>query len=151
MEMRLETRKLIVRHFLLCLVLFPSGLMSAANDRPYAPVSIQGATVLTAEEAISLILGNPELVIIDSRMKPEYLKGHIEGAINIVNSAMNLSTLEAVAPDRESALLFYCNGIRCLRSTDSIRRAVEWGYTNIFWLRGGWSEWSDKRLPIVTD
>lgn len=126
-----------------------SSVVSA--EKPYAPESLPGATILTAEEVISMILGNPDLVVIDSRKKTEFIKGHIEGAINILNTELEIEDLESIVPDRTAALLFYCNGVRCLRSSDSITRAVDWGYTNLFWFRGGWKEWTEKRLPVVTD
>jgi rhodanese-related sulfurtransferase len=110
-----------------------------------------GATSLLAEETVDLILSNPELIIIDSRKKTEYIKGHIEGAINILNTELLREDLEIIAPDKTQALLFYCNGVRCLRSSDSINKAVNWGYTNVFWFRGGWNEWTEKRLPVVTE
>ena len=37
-----------------------------------------------------------------------------------------------------------------MRSTNAIRKAREWGYKELYWFRGGWKEWSDKRLPVVT-
>jgi len=122
-----------------------------AGEKPYAPEDLPGTTIIPAEEVIEMILANPELVVIDSRKKTEYIKGHIEGAINILNTELVLEDLDLIVPDRATALLFYCNGVRCLRSTDSINKAVGWGYTNIFWFRGGWKEWTDKRLPVVTD
>jgi rhodanese-related sulfurtransferase len=128
---------------------FPGS--ASAVEKPYAPEKIPGATSVFAEEVVDLILSNPELIIIDSRKKTEYIKGHIEGAINILNTELMLEDLEVIAPDRGRALLFYCNGVRCLRSSDAINKAVEWGYTNIFWFRGGWNEWTDKRLPVVTE
>ena len=122
-----------------------------AGEKPYAPETMPGATIVSAEEVIDMILANPELIVIDSRKKTEYIKGHIEGAINILNTELGPEELEFIVPDRNTALLFYCNGVRCLRSSDSITRAVGWGYTNLFWFRGGWKEWTEKRLPVVTD
>ena len=122
-----------------------------AGEKPYAPESMPGITIVSAEEVIEMILENPELIVIDSRKKTEYIKGHIEGAINILNTELVLEDLDLIVPDRTTALLFYCNGVRCLRSSDSITRAAGWGYTNLFWFRGGWKEWTDKRLPMVTD
>ena len=122
-----------------------------AGEKPYAPEEMPGTTIVSAEEVIEMILSNPELVVIDSRKKTEYIKGHIEGAINILNTELGLEELEFIAPDRNTALLFYCNGVRCLRSSDSLTKAIEWGYTNLFWFRGGWKEWTEKRLPMVTD
>ena len=129
---------------------FFSGAVFAV-EKPYAPEDIPGATRVTAEEVVDLILSNPDMIIIDSRKKTEYLKGHIEGAINILNTELALDDLEAVAPDRTQAVLFYCNGTRCLRSSDSIDKAVKWGYRKIFWFRGGWEEWKEKRLPVITE
>ena len=122
-----------------------------AGEKPYAPESMPGTTIVSAEEVIEMILGNPELIVIDSRKKTEYIKGHIEGAINVLNTELGPEELEFIAPDKNTALLFYCNGVRCLRSSDSLTKAAGWGYTNLFWFRGGWKEWTDKRLPVVTD
>ena len=122
-----------------------------AGEKPYAPESMPGTTTVSAEEVIEMILANPELIVIDSRKKTEYIKGHIEGAINILNTELGPEELEFIATDKNTPLLFYCNGVRCLRSSDSLTKAVGWGYTNLFWFRGGWKEWTEKRLPMVTD
>ena len=122
-----------------------------AESKPYAPESIDNVVIVSAEEAIDLILDNPDMPIIDSRKKTEYVKGHIEGAVSILNTEMTEQDLEVVVPHKDAAILFYCNGARCLRSTDAIRKAKSWGYTNLIWFRGGWKEWTEKRLPVVTD
>ena len=138
------------RTILLCIsVLFSSTL--AAEQKPYAPESILDVRIVSAEEVIDMILANPDLTVIDSRKRTEYMKGHIEGAINILNTRLNREELERISPDKSSSILFYCNGTRCLRSSDSINKAKEWGYSQLIWFRGGWKEWSDKRLPVVTD
>jgi len=135
---------------LICSLVFFTHSASAV-EKPYAPENIPGATRVSAEEVVDLILSNPDMLIIDSRKKTEYLKGHIEGAINILNTELARGDLETIAPDRTQAVLFYCNGARCLRSTDSIDKALGWGYTNIYWFRGGWEEWTEKRLPVITE
>ena len=123
----------------------------AAEEKPYAPETIESVRSVSAEQVIDLILANPDLLVIDSRKKTEYLKGHIEGSINILNTQLEREDLERMAPDKTKAILFYCNGIRCLRSSDSIKKARGWGYTNLIWFRGGWKEWTDKRLPVIID
>ena len=122
-----------------------------AEEKPYAPETIQDVVIVSAEEAIEMILASPELLVIDSRKKTEYLKGHIEGSINILNTQLEREGLERIAPDKTKAILFYCNGVRCLRSTDSINKARSWGYSNLIWFRGGWKEWTEKRLPVIVD
>ena len=131
------------------LVLFSVG--SSAAEKPYAPERIPGAVSLTAEEVVELILSKPDLTIIDSRKKAEFAKGHIEGAVNLLNTGMSQEDLQKIAPDKLKPIIFYCNGDRCLRSSDAIQKAMEWGYQNIFWFRGGWKEWTEKRLPVITE
>ena len=131
------------------LVLY-AGIL-AAESKPVAPENIANVKILAAEEVIELILSRPNLIIIDSRKKSEYLKGHIEGAVNVLNTDMMLNDFKKLAPDKTQAILFYCNGVRCMRSSDAASKAVVWGYANIFWFRGGWDEWIEKRLPVVTD
>ncbi|MFV9616825.1 MAG: rhodanese-like domain-containing protein [Gammaproteobacteria bacterium] len=131
------------------LMLFSSSLI--AEQKPYAPEIIKDVTTVSAEEVIELILARPGLIVIDSRKKTEYQKGHIEGAINILNTRLKREDLERISPDKSTEILFYCNGTRCLRSADSIKKAKNWGYSNLIWFRGGWKEWTEKRLPVVTD
>jgi len=123
----------------------------SADDKPFAPESIDGVRIVTAEEAIELILDNPGMPIIDSRKKTEYVKGHIEGAVSLLDTEMTEADLAAIVPEKHTTILFYCNGIRCLRSSNAIVKVKEWGYTSLVWFRGGWKEWSDKLLPVVTD
>ena len=88
--------------------------------------------------------------IIDSIKKTEYVKGHIEGAVRLLETDITEADLAAIVPEKDMTILFYCNGVRCLRSSNAITRAKQWGYTSLVWFRGGWKEWSDKRLPVVT-
>ena len=138
------------RTIITCIVVLFSSTLSA-EQKPYAPENIQDVTIVSAEEVIELILADPDLILIDSRKKTEYQKGHIEGAINILNTQLKPEDLERISKGKSSAILFYCNGLRCLRSTDSINKAKSWGYTRLIWFRGGWKEWTKKRLPVVTD
>jgi len=130
-------------------MLFSSAIN--AEQKPYAPEAIDDVTIVSAEQVIDMILANPEMIVIDSRKKTEYLKGHIEGATNILNTRLKAEDLEQLSPDKSDTILFYCNGSRCLRSSDSINKAKSWGYTDLVWFRGGWKEWTEKRLPVVTD
>jgi rhodanese-related sulfurtransferase len=143
--------KLPVLILLLCNLFSPFYGTALADSKPYAPESIDGTVIVTAEEAVELILDTPGMPIIDSRKKMEYLKGHIEGAVSLLNTEMTEQGLLAIAPDKNAPILFYCNGVRCLRSSDAIDKARSWGYSNLIWFRGGWKEWTEKRLPVVTE
>ncbi len=133
-----------------CTTLFAINT-SLADGKPFAPEKIEGVVVVTAEEAIEMILENTDMAIIDSRKKLEYVKGHIEGAVSLLNTNMTEQDLQYIVANKDTKILFYCNGTRCLRSSDAIAKAKSWGYYKLYWIRGGWNEWTEKRLPIVTE
>jgi len=116
--------------------------------KPTAPEKIEGVIIVSAEETIELILNEPELVLIDSRYHEEYAKGHIEGAVNILNGDMTAVDLLRLTGGTATPLLFYCNGVRCLRSSHAAAQAVKWGYKHIYWFRLGWLNWLDKQYPV---
>ncbi len=132
------------------LFLFFSTSAYSDNQKPYAPETLENVTIVSAEQAIDMILSTPGLTVIDARKAAEFHKGHIEGAINLLNTTFKEEDLKNVSPDKSRPILFYCNGIRCLRSSDAIKKARQWGYSNLIWFRGGWNEWSDKGLPAVS-
>lgn len=139
------------RRFFLSIALLVYSLHLQAGTKPDVPEQIEGANNLSAEQVIELILSNPRLVIIDSRKKTEYVKGHIEGSINILNTQLTENDLQKVLPDKSAQVLFYCNGNRCMRSADATRKALSWGYSSVYWFRGGWKEWTSKKLPVITE
>ncbi len=122
--------------------------LSAQAEKPTAPEQIEGATNLSAEQVIDLILAQPELVIIDARKQEEFAKGHIENAISLLDTRMSEEALAQHVPDKANAVLFYCNGKRCMRSTNAANKALSWGYSKVYWFRGGWGEWREKQLPV---
>lgn len=121
----------------------------AAADKPVAPMEISGAVNVTAEKLVEMVAAMPQLVIIDARRQEEFEKGHIEGAIHLLDTDMTRAKLASHVPKTDTPLLFYCNGERCLRSTNASKLALEWGYRKVYWFRGGWKEWSDKNLPVT--
>ncbi len=128
---------------LLLLFSFP-----AQAEKPTAPEQIPGATNLSAEQVVDLILGTPSLVIIDARKQEEYSKGHIENAISQLDTTMSEEALAQHIPNKVTPVLFYCNGERCMRSTNAANKALSWGYSKVYWFRGGWVEWREKQLPV---
>lgn len=133
----------------LLLVFLFAWALPAAADKPVAPAEIAGAINISAEELVALITTMPQLVVIDSRRQEEFDKGHIEGAINLLDTNMTRASLISHVPRVDTPLLFYCNGERCLRSANAVKMAIEWGYGKVYWFRGGWVEWSDKNLPVA--
>lgn len=118
-------------------------------DKPIAPDSVPGTTRVSAEQAVELILANPRMVIIDSRHAEEFAKGHIDGAVNLLDTDTSPETLAKHLAGKDAPVLLYCNGERCLRSSNAAKTAVNAGYKKVYWFRGGWMEWVEKKMPIA--
>lgn len=134
--------KLLIALFSLCMS-FP-----AFADKPLAPPSVSGTTLVNAEQALEVILASPKIVIIDSRHAEEFAKGHIEGAISLLDTDTTAKSLGKHVSDKNTPILLYCNGERCMRSSNAATIAVNAGYSKIYWFRGGWMEWMEKKMPV---
>lgn len=133
--------------FLTCSLL----MLGAAHAGEKTPESIDGTTLVSAEEVIELVGEFDDLILIDARKSSDRAKGWIEDSIGLQNTDTTQETLAKVAPDKMKPILFYCNGVKCGRSVESSKNAVKWGYTKVYWFRGGMEEWEEKGLPVVKE
>lgn len=90
-------------------------------------------------------MNNDNLVIIDVRDSHEFLKSHIENAINIPLSNLEdkLSSLEKY---KNSPLIVNCQtGARSVSACKTLTKA---GFEEVYNLLGGIQSWEDYKLPI---
>ena len=127
---------------------FAHGSAIAKED---TPPSLEGTTVVSAEEVVELIGSEDNLVVVDARKNSDHQKGWIEGSHALPNTETNPETLAKAVPDKAQPVLFYCNGAKCGRSYESAKIAIAAGYTKIYWFRGGMEEWEAKGLPVVKE
>ena len=114
-----------------------------------APVVVDGATPITAEELSDLISEVDDLVLIDSRHENQHQLGSIAGSISLPDTKTTPGALQKLVPSKLSPVVFYCEGINCSHSMKAVKKAVNYGYANIFWFRGGIAEWKEKGFPVV--
>ena len=128
---------------------FGVGLtVSAQAD---APLEIAGATTVDAAMIIDLVETTPTLVILDNRNETDYNAGHIEGAVRLIDTDITeASVLAAHISALDTPALFYCNGLQCGRAANAVAKAVEWGYTNVYYYAKGMEEWKAEGLPLET-
>ena len=131
---------------LVAAVLFcPAGVLA---EKFLAPEQIEGVTRVSAERVFDLVVNQPDLIIIDSRKQVQFNRGHIQGALNILDSDMTESQLAKLVTSKSVPVVFYCNGEKCLRSANASAKAYDWGYRKVYWFRGGWKEWMNKEMPV---
>jgi len=133
---------------LVATLMFVSSAVYAGET---TPESISGTTKVTAENLIDLVGKFENLVIIDARKSGDRQKGYIEGSIGLPNTETTPEKLSEHVATKSTPVLFYCNGVKCGRSVKSAKIALAEGYSEIYWFRGGWDEWTAKGMPVMKD
>lgn len=123
--------------------------VSGKDSEIKSPDFIEGTTKVDAEGVINKATSITDLVIIDSRIKSDRRQGYIEGSVSLTDEMTSCKTLAGVIPSKTHPSLFYCNGPKCGRSAIAAKIAIKCGYKNIFWFRGGFEEWKQKKYPYV--
>lgn len=134
------------------LLLFFSLVFSAsAHAKPIVPVpeQIPGAQRVDAEATIEVAGRLKNLVIVDSRISGDRKIGYIEHSISLPDAKTNCKSLAKIIPSKSTPVLFYCNGVKCGRSVVATRIALQCGYTNVYWFRGGFEEWKSNEYPYL--
>ena len=57
--------------------------------------------------------------------------------------------LQIVLPDKDSAVIFYCQDSACWQAINAASRALRAGYVKAGWYRGGLRSWAQAGLPLV--
>jgi len=66
--------------------------------------------VITSEEVMTWMTGTGKVVLIDTRLRDEYRKGHIPGAVNIPAESMK-GERARLPKDKSRPIIFYCRGL----------------------------------------
>ena len=122
------------------------ALPALAQD---APLQIKGATTVNAKEIIDLITKNPDMVILDNRKAEDFAAGHIEGAVRLIDTDVTPESLAKAVKAKDVAVLFYCNGLKCGRAAKAAEKAIELGYSKVYYYALGMEEWNKQVLPVM--
>lgn len=108
-------------------------------------------------------LNDPDIVVIDGRVQPDFDTGAIPGAVNVpyTQAADRLGEL-GCEPDFEGwicdgddvkSVALYCNGPWCGQSPTAARRMIDAGFPadKIFYYRGGMQMWRMLGLTVTGD
>ncbi|MBU1229212.1 MAG: sulfurtransferase [Proteobacteria bacterium] len=91
---------------------------------------------------------HPEgVVLIDARpYMTKYAQGYIPTAISIPDSEFE-KKLDLLPKDKNTTLVYYCEGPECRLSHSSAKKAEALGYVNVKVFPGGYPEWVKAGLP----
>lgn len=121
---------------------FPSPALAADEATTQAQAGWYHKRVNAEFVARYAVLPKPDDVqIIDSRPAArKYDPGHIPTALNIPDSQFD-KLVDLLPKDKNTLLIFYCDGTECMLSHNSAFRAEKLGYTNIRVYAEGYPDW----------
>lgn len=113
-----------------------------------SPEEIQGLPAdlpsLAADEVRRRLAFGQPIAVIDVRGQDEYDDGHIPGSLHL--PYYELQSRQAEVP-RDKTVVLYCGGGDCPLSRWSTQKLREWGFTNVYELRGGIEDWRSRGYP----
>jgi ABC-type phosphate/phosphonate transport system substrate-binding protein/rhodanese-related sulfurtransferase len=125
----------------------------------FTPRLLDGVKIVSAEEVAAMM--SKGVVLYDTRSEEEYRGGRIKGAQWLPyaeKSAKEVGFDEskdkidlARIADRNAPVIFACNGAECWKSYKSSVAAVNAGFRQVHWFRGGYPEWIAKGHPAEAE
>ena len=129
--------------FALLTVFFLATGFAMAKEE--SPQTVDGATTIDAAKAKALF--DDGVLFVDVRKDKDWAAGRIPDAEHLdVKSKYTEESLGQHAKKDDSVVL-YCNGASCMRSSNASKKAVEWGYKNVYYFRLGFPAWKAAGYP----
>ena len=115
---------------------------TAENTTEAAKANWYHTLVDSAFVAQHAVLPKPDgVLIIDSRPAArKYDPGHIPTALNIPDTQFD-KHVDKLPQDRNTLLIFYCDGVECMLSHKSAFKAEQLGYTRVRVYAAGYPDW----------
>jgi adenylyltransferase/sulfurtransferase len=89
---------------------------------------------------------NKGFVLLDVREGDEWEQGHLDQAIFLPRGFLEVKA-DKLLPDRQQPIVVYCAG--GVRSALAAKTLQDLGYSSVYSMRGGFSEWKNNGLPFV--
>jgi rhodanese-related sulfurtransferase len=128
------------------------GVKVASEIRFKGPVKIDPANVIDYAGVAKLVAEGPAktpYTLIDSRPLVRFQEGAIPGAIHLPFIGFD-KFVDRLPKDKNQLVVFYCGGITCTLSPNSLKKAKLLGYTNLRVYREGQPEWATRNYQVTT-
>lgn len=129
----------------------PTSQLHAGPMHGPTPASIPGGQVITTKGLAELIEGRqtPFLLLLDILGGQEIIPGavfavpaHQAGSFSDQTQQEFGGFLQRMTDgDKQKPLVLYCQSTQCWMSYNAALRAINMGYTNVLWYRGGIEAW----------
>jgi rhodanese-related sulfurtransferase len=115
------------------------------------PITIAADKLIGYDDVGKLVALGPdkgEYTLIDSRPLPKFQEGTIPTAINLPYPAFD-KLVDRLPKDKSRLVVFFCQGVTCMMSPNSLRKAEALGYTNVRVYREGMPEWAQRNVGVL--
>lgn len=135
----------------------PVSTLHAGQMHGPTPSSIPGGQVITTKGLVELVRGGKVPVLLLDILGGAEM---IQGAVPAVPAAQSGSFADQVQTqfgnflqqvtggNKQHAIVMYCLSPECWMSYNASLRAINLGYTNVLWYRGGIESWKKAGLPV---
>jgi len=140
------------RHEVMVAFVERDGVRHATEVTVKGPVKLPPEQVATFDMVAQLVAQGPEkgrYTLIDSRPLTRFQEGHIPTAIHLPFIGFD-KFIDRLPKDKSQLVVFYCGGVTCTLSPNSLRRAQALGYTNLRVYREGLPEWQTRSFAVTT-
>ena len=131
----------ILNHYLLSLALAVVTFLLIQDFIETAFRKFEPISPVTAVTKMNTL----ETVVLDVREEPEFIKGHIEDAINIPLSKLN-ERVNKLNHAKDKPIIVVCQ--TGTRSTPACKILTQNGFQNVLSMIGGMQSWEENKLPI---
>lgn len=145
-------RQIKRRHEVMIAFVERDGVKFATEVTVKGPVKLAPEHVANYELVAQLVAQGPEkgrYTLIDSRPLTRFQEGHIPTAIHLPFIGFD-KFIDRLPKDKSQLVVFYCGGVTCTLSPNSLRRAQALGYTNLRVYREGLPEWQTRSFAVTT-
>ena len=134
--------------FAACAVALTTALSGAYAADKESPATVAGATTIDTAKAKALF--DKQTVFIDVRSDKDWDAGRIPGSEHLANQEGKLTeeSLTKTLGGKDKEVVFYCNGHKCLRSSQAAVDALKWGFKNVYYYRDGFPAWQAAGNPV---
>jgi rhodanese-related sulfurtransferase len=128
----------------------PTKQLHTGEMHGNTPASIPGGQLITTKGVVALVQGKQApYVLIDVLGWPENLPGAVPAAWASQPGSFNDTTQQQFGQmlqqvtrgNKQMPLVLYCASPQCWMSYNASLRAINLGYTNVLWYRGGIETW----------
>lgn len=114
-----------------------------------SPETVAGAKTVSNTEAKALF--DKGVLFVDVRSAKGFKKGRIPDALFLdLKKGFSKESLSAEA-GLSDPIAIYCQGPKCKRASVGVKKALSWGFKEVYYYRDGFPGWKKEGYPVEAD